>query len=223
MDNVVRFKQLDYNNPNDTVQLSEILDRYLANESEKKYPVYDYFNQIETVEKIKNWFKIWNNSDFIIVGRYNNDILDQIIVTAKLGLLYNRPNANIFPYWFVFLLYADNAGWRYARDDLHGIHDYCSCIYEMSHYTKFYTVQKLPRSITEDSDVNKIVTDIISKRMPYNERYIPMIENIFSTQQDIENYNFPALKMLLPRKIMKPVMLMSMTLRANLALRTKLF
>jgi hypothetical protein len=86
--------------------------------------------------------------------------------------------------------------------------------FEKQQYTKGFIVIKAPKKalrITDSVQAKDYALNVFSQTIPAV-KYDFMIEKIFTSQKDLDNYKFTALKPILPRRFIRPVMLMSLDL-----------
>lgn len=204
---------LDKNNKNDVLSLKEILDHYVKSEIKKKNSVY----HIDDVSA----FTTWINTNFItedskniaVYGRFIDGVLNNILVGYKIELTWGRGEIkDIMPHWCMGLIYYKVRSWKIPKSDIGSMSiDFCRYFQDQG-YNKFYMVIKQPAILKTGIDHISYFEDHFKKMIP-SDNYIPVIENFFNSQDDLDNYrHFYTHSRILPKTFVKPIMLISFTL-----------
>lgn len=209
------IRALDPNNPEDVIHLRNILDKYLIDESIKVNPVY----VLEDLKTLAEWltqkFTTVPSSDFIVSARFTDDNIDQIMIGYKIEIAWGKTKAeDTFPYWVLGLWYKTDASWKSPYDDIHSIEKLMLEHFEKQKYTKGYFVVRAPNKVvkmTDSKQAKDYALNIFSQTVPAL-KYDFMIEKVFANQSAIDNYKFRAIKAIIPRHCLKPIMLMSLDL-----------
>lgn len=193
--------------------LESILESYKQDELNQANPVYD----VEYLVKFSNWllnnFKTINNDDFVIAANFHEGELIQIMVGYKFEIgwgQYEAHNGN--PYWYVGLAYFKDKRWRPSGSHIINLGLVLGAHFERQGYYKFYTVRKMPPRLKSYDQIRKYLDSEPFKESYKIVRYNSDVEKVFYTNTDLENFTFSSFKVLLPRKIYRPVMLLSFTL-----------
>lgn len=205
---------LDHNNQDDLLQLESILQDYLLGEQDKSKPVYSYEDQLLIVEWIKNKFKTCDSKDFVITGQFNNDYLERIFVAYKLEVIWGITES-FWPYWSVGLVYFRKQSWGTPAENILTMEKLAVDHFENQKLNKGFMVIKAPQGLVKMQDYSKadqFIEKVFTKTIP-GIRHDFVIEHIFRTQQDLENYQFKAIKTILPKRILSPIVLLSFTLK----------
>jgi hypothetical protein len=208
-------KLLDPTNSDDVENLKQILDSYLENESNQINPVYVYDDMLTFINWLKEKFLVIPTSDLVISAHFTNDIIDQVMIGYKLEIAWGKLIAeDTFPYWALALWYKKDASWKSPYDDIHTIEKLMLEHFEKQKYTKGFFVVKAPNKvlrITDSAQAKDYALNIFSETVPAL-KYDFMIEKIFRTQKDLDNYKFRAIKAMMPKHCLRPIMLMSLDL-----------
>lgn len=209
------IRVLDPNIPEDATHLQIILDKYLADESAKVNPVYILDDLKVLVSWLKQKFISVPSSDFIVSARFTDDTIDQIMIGYKIEIAWEKPKAeDTFPYWVLGLWYKADASWKSPYDDIHSIEKLMLEHFEKQKFTKGYFIVRAPNKVVKMTDsvqIKDYALNVFSQTVPAL-KYDFMIEKIFANQSAIDNYKFRALKAIVPRHCLKPIMLMSLDL-----------
>jgi hypothetical protein len=209
------IRALDPNNPKDIIHLENILDKYLADESTKVNPVY----MLDDLKVLAIWlnqkFVSVPSSDFIVSARFTDNTIDQIMIGYKIEIAWEKPKAeDTLPYWVLGLWYKTDAIWKSPYDDIHTIEKLMLEHFEKQKYTKGFFVVRAPNKVVKMTDATQVkdyALNIFSQTVP-SLKYDFMIEKVFANQSAIDNYKFRALKAIIPKHCLKPIMLMSLDL-----------
>ena len=211
-----QIRLLDNTIENDVVQLQLILNNFLENEKNKISPVYNHSGLVNFVSWIKSSFLRQNTKDFVIAARFYNSEIDQVYVAYKLEATWGKPQVeNVLPFWVLGLMYFKNTEWKSPSDQILNLEKLVLDHFEKQKYTTGHIVLKAPKgllNLPDNASAITYVNEVLKKTLP-GFRYDFLIEHVFRTQNDIDNYNFAAFKSILPKRICKPVMLISLTLK----------
>jgi hypothetical protein len=208
-------RALNPTNPADFENLKKILDSYLETEKNKVHPVYIYEDIVTFVDWMKSSFLEKDMADFVISARFSDLEIDQVYVAYKLEAAWNRPMSTVVPYWVVGLMYFKNKEWKSPSDQILNLEKLVLDHFEKQKYTTGHIVIKAPSgmlNLSDSSTINKYINTVLRKTLPAY-RYDFSIENIFKNQEDLDNYKFSAFKAMLPKRILKPVVLLSFKLK----------
>jgi hypothetical protein len=207
---------LDNTNESDIAQLGFILDSFLETEKNKIQPVYVYEDSARFVQWIKISFLQQNKEDFVISARFYNSEIDQVYVAYKLEATWGKPVIeNVLPFWILGLMYFKNAEWKSPADQILNLEKLVLDHFEKQKYTTGHIVLKAPKgllNLPSSMPTSTYITEVLKKTLP-GFRYDFTVEHVFRTQEDIDNFKFAAFKIILPKRIRKPVMLISLTLK----------
>jgi hypothetical protein len=209
------YKLLDPNDLADVEHFNQILIQYVEHESIAPNPIYYY----EDIKKFADWlrqlFLEVSPKDFVVSARFTDGQIDEIMVGYKIEIAWHRKKAeDVLPYWVVGLWYKTSSSWKSPHDDFFSIEKLMLEQFEGQQYTKGFIVIKATKKalrITESSHAKDYALNIFSKTIPAV-KYDFIIEKIFNSQEDIDNYKFKAFKNIIPKRFIRPVMLMSLDL-----------
>jgi hypothetical protein len=201
----------------DHSQLSKLMEEYV--ESATKI-----LNRADHATWLKKQFKEHKRKDFMISAKFEDDEIVSILVGYKLEVKWGRSTEHItdvFPYWYMGLLYFKNKQWRSPLYNISELSDILVRNFERQGYYKMYMVKKTPHIISSLEDANLYSkSENWLKLTPGLDRYTTTIEKIFNTQKDIDDFKrFTALSSIIPLSINKSVMLLSLTLNPNTPLK----
>lgn len=209
------YKLLDPNDIVDVEHFNQILIQYVENESIAPNPIYLYEDMIRFADWLRQQFLDVSPKDFVVSARFTNEQLDEIMVGYKIEISWYRTKAeDVLPYWVVGLWYKKQSSWKSPHDDFFSIEKLMLEQFEGQQYTKGFIVIKAPKKalrITDSVQAKDYALNVFSQTIPAV-KYDFMIEKIFTSQQDLDNYKFKALKPLIPKHFIRPVMLMSLDL-----------
>lgn len=206
------IRLLESSNPNDATQLQCVLESYKQDVLSHKNPIYLAENLHSHADWILSSFSKRPQTDFAICGEFDDERLVSVLVGYKLEVSWGREAmVEAIPHWVMGLLYFQNQQWRSPAAVFQQLADQLARNFEAQGYTKFYTVQKLPTRLLKTKDpTGYFSADGYFKTLAFT-RYLFTLENVFMTQTEIEGYAFRSLKCILPRMILRPVMLISAT------------
>jgi hypothetical protein len=197
----------------DIHQLDEILAHYKQNELAHPNPIYLTDNLLNHADWIRRQFLVCPANIFKIAGKFVNNELVQISVGYSIALTWHRNDGNeLLPYWSVGLLYFKYRSWKSPAVPFQALACVINSAFEQDGYTKFYTVQKLQNRMLREKNVNDYFSNGKFFKTLLFLRYSVQVEHIFNTQADIDNYPFRLIKQLLPRAILRPIVLISATI-----------
>lgn len=212
--NIIVNRFLDPNNPEDIIQLKSILGDYLTGEQHKSKPVYMFEDQQLLVEWIQHKFKISEQKDFVITGQFVGGILERIFVACKLEVAWGI-SESYWPYWYVVLVYFRKQEWKAPAEQILSIEKLAVDHFEDQKLSKGFMVIKAPQGLLKMQDYSKadqFIEKVFTKTIP-GIKHDFVIEHIFRSQKDIDNYQFKAMKIVLPKRILSPIVLLSFTLK----------
>lgn len=209
------YKLLDPINLDDIESLNKILIQYVEHEAISPNPIYYY----EDIKRFADWlrqlFLEISPKDFVVSARFNDGQIDEIIIGYKIEIAWHRKKAeDVLPYWVVGLWYKTSSSWKSPHNDFFSIEKLMLEQFEGQQYTKGFIVIKATKKalrITESSHAKDYALNIFSKTIPAVKHDF-IIEKIFTSQEDIDNYKFKAFKNIIPKRFIRPVMLMSFDL-----------
>ena len=209
------YKLLDPTDLTDVEQFNQILNQYVEHESISPNPIYFY----EDIKRFTNWlrqlFLEISPKDFVVSARFNDGQIDEIMIGYKIEIAwYRKKTEDVLPYYVVGLWYKTSSSWKSPHDDFFSIEKLMLEQFESQQYTKGFIVIKAPKKalrITESSQAKDYALNVFSKTIPAVKHDF-IIEKIFTSQEDIDNYKFKAFKNIIPKRFIRPVMLMSFDL-----------
>lgn len=207
---------LTNDNENDVQQLNLILDNFLESEKNKVQPIYVYEDSVRFITWVKSSFIEKDIKDFVVAGRFFGNEMDQVYVAYKIETTWNRSVVNdVLPYWTLGLMYFKNTTWRSPADQILNLEKLVIDHFENQHYTTGHVLMKAPKGLLKLSDsatIHKYIDNVLKKTLPAY-RYDYTIENVFRSQVDIDRYKFSVFKSILPKRILKPAVLISFKLK----------
>lgn len=209
------YKLLDPTDLDDVEHFNQILIQYVERESIAPNPIYYY----EDIKKFADWlrqlFLDVSPKDFVVSARFNDGQIDEIMIGYKIEIAwYRKKTEDVLPYYVVGLWYKTSSSWKSPHDDFFSIEKLMLEQFESQQYTKGFIVIKAPKKalrITESSQAKDYALNVFSKTIPAVKHDF-IIEKIFTSQEDIDNYKFKAFKNIIPKRFIRPVMLMSFDL-----------
>lgn len=208
-------RALDPSDPSDLDSFNQILNSYLEHEPKQANPIYLYDDMLAFSNWLKEKFRTIPMSDFIVSARFTNDVIDQVMIGYKLEIAWGRQVAeDIMPYWVLGLWYKKETEWKSPYDDIYTIEKLMLEHFEKQKYTKGFIILKAPNKVlrmTDSAQAKDYALNVFSQTVPAL-KYDFMIEKIFKNQKDLDNYKFRALKAIIPKHCLRPIMLMSLDL-----------
>jgi hypothetical protein len=209
------YKLLDPTDLTDVEQFNQILNQYVEHESISPNPIYLYEHMIRFSNWLRKQFLDVSTKDFVVSARFTDGHIDEIMVGYKIEIAWYRTTVeDVLPYWVVGLWYKKQGSWKSPYDEFFSIEKLLLEHFEKQQYTKGFIVIKAPKKalrITDSVQAKDYALNVFSQTIPAV-KYDFMIEKIFTSQKDLDNYKFTALKPILPRRFIRPVMLMSLDL-----------
>jgi hypothetical protein len=206
---------LDPSNLNDIDSLNQILDSYLEHETAQPNPIYQYDDMLALTNWLKEKFRTISMDDFVVSARFTDGQIDEIMIGYKIEICWGKEVAeDVMPYWVLGLWYKKDTEWKSPYEDIHTIEKLMLEHFEKQKYTKGFFVLKAPNKIlrmTDLSQAKEYALNIFSQTVPAL-KYDFMIEKVFRNQKDLDNYKFRALKAIMPKHCLRPIMLMSLDL-----------
>lgn len=205
---------LDKTNSDDVVALSDILEFYQKSESVRRHTVYSIVDTTNFIQWIKYQFSIRSSADFAVYGRFEDGELINILIGYKFEISWGREViSNIIPYWCVGLIFYKRKSWTNPKDNIGSMSiDFCRH-FQNQGYTKFFMIIKQPKILQSIATEGSYFDDHFKKMIPVN-NYTPVIENLFTTQEELDAFRrFSTHSCLLPKIIVRPIMLISFTLK----------
>lgn len=207
---------LTNDNENDIQQLNLILDSFLESEKNKVQSMYVYEDSVRFITWVKYSFIKRNIKDFVVAGRFFGNEMDQVYVAYKIETAWNKPVIeDVLPYWALGLMYFKNTAWKSPADQILNLEKLVIDHFENQHYTTGHILLKAPKGLLKLSDsieIDKYINSVLKKTLPAY-RYDYTIENVFRNQDDIDKYKFSVFKSILPKRILKPAVLLSLKLK----------
>lgn len=209
------YKLLDPTDLTDVEQFNQILNQYVEHESISPNPIYLYEHMIRFSNWLRKQFLDVSTKNFVVSARFTDGHIDEIMVGYKIEIAWYRTTVeDVLPYWVVGLWYKKQGSWKSPYDEFFSIEKLLLEHFEKQQYTKGFIVIKAPKKalrITDSVQAKDYALNVFSQTIPAV-KYDFMIEKIFTSQKDLDNYKFTALKPILPRRFIRPVMLMSLDL-----------
>jgi hypothetical protein len=217
------YRQLYYKLSDDNIQFNNMLIHYLNFEKNRLKPIYD-FNYVKSlVEWFKDKFEKCDPKDFVVIGRFDQFELTEIYIAYKIKISYNRNDVDdLFPYYVSGFVYYKEKKLLSPHDSLQNLSFMAAKIFEKQGFVKSFLVTKAPIILLKNNlDENKLYR-ILNNIWPNPLNRVNLnIEGIFRDQNEIDKYNFKGIYSILPKKIIKPVVLCSWILRPNEILKNK--
>ena len=223
---MITIRPLDSSNPDDHVQLEILLNDYIDTSTKTHNRTYNSKNAPGYANWLKEQFKHHVIEDFIIYGKFENNILYSIIVGYKLEVRWGKKTheiTNTLPYWCFGLVYFKNTEWNSPSARFGELTNGLVRNFEKQGYYKIYMVKKTPYKVHVLEDVTTYVKlESWLKLLPGLDRYSTTIEKIFFTQQDVDDFKkkFKAISSIIPPEINKSIMLLSFVLKPNTPFKT---
>lgn len=209
------YKLLDPADLDDVEHFNQILNQYLEHESISPNPIYLHEHLIRFSNWLRRVFVEFSPNDFVVSARFTDGHIDEIMVGYKIEIAWYKTTVeDVLPYWVVGLWYKKQGSWKSPYNEFFSIEKLLLEHFEKQQYTKGFLVIKAPKKvlrIKESSQAKDYALNVFSQTIPAV-KYDFMIEKIFTSQKDLDNYKFTALKPILPRRFIRPVMLMSLDL-----------
>jgi len=200
----------------DITQLLAILDECAEFQKDKPNPLYFYEDMCEFTEWLKKQFIHRNQDDFVVSGLFENNILIQIIVGYKIEIAWHKTKIeNDLPFYVVGLVYFKNGDWKVPREDISNLDELVTDHFEKQGYTEGYMTIKAPNFVVRNNDgakINKFMNEVFIKTFKESKHNF-FIEKIFRTNEDLMAYDFRGMKALLPKRIKRPLFLLSFKLK----------
>ena len=209
------YKLLDPTRLDDIESLDKILIQYVEHESISHNPIYYYEDITKFADWLRQLFLEISPKDFVVSARFTDGQIDEIMIGYKIEIAWHRKKAeDVLPYWVVGLWYKKHSFWKSPYNEFFSIEKLMLEHFEKQQYTKGFIVIKAPKKalrITESAQAKDYALNVFSKTIPAV-KYDFIIEKIFTSQEDIDNYKFKAFKNIIPKRFIRPVMLMSLDL-----------
>lgn len=207
-------RKLDPKNDHDKKSFFELVDIYLEFERTSPRRVY-HFDYIQKFgEWAKHSFEHCNQNDFLVTGRYTDDVLDQFLISYNIKLAFGLSH-NTFPYWCLSQMYFREKTWGYPRESITQLSDIAIEHFENQGFKKMFTIVKAPKKVQTAADIEEYLTVNVLKTFAPADRYTVNIEEIFFNQEQIENYGFSAIRAIVPKMIVRPIILISWNMKPN--------
>jgi hypothetical protein len=201
--------------PSDVTQFSEIVDEYATFQRDKPNALYCYESMTDFTIWLKKQFLIRGTEDFVIAGLFYNGSLIKVICGYKLEVAWNKPVVeNVIPYYVIGLLYFKERSWKIPTNDITALDEMITSHFESRGFSTGFMTVKAPKNIistTNGVTINKHINEIFVKTWGGNHNYY--VEKIFRTQKDIDEYKFRAFKVLVPKRLKRPLLLLTFKLK----------
>ena len=213
---MIEKRILDKLNYTDVLQFSELVDEYAELQKDKPNPLYFYEDMKDYVTWLKKQFESRDSKDFVIAGLFNDEKLIQIIVGYKIEVAWHKETIeDTMPFYVIGLMHFKESSWRVPEEDISNLDELISENFERQGFTTGFITIKAPSFFIKNTklvDINRYVNNVFVKTFGSNTHDF-FVENVFRTQEDLETYKFRALKALLPKKIRRPIALLSFELK----------
>lgn len=217
------IRQLDPSSEKDYAQFKDILDHHVKFGQEMNNRAYDP----DGLPRVKEWmleqFKIHSTNDFVVIGKFIDDVLMNIMVGYKFTVRWGRKpgdNLDALPYWIYGLVYFRDKHWMMPiHDSMSELSRPLSAVFERQNYYKIFLIKKAPNfllnlGVAEQHEYFQ--SDRWKKQFPGFTRYTTIVERLLKNNDDIQDFiKFSAFETIVPKKINKPIMLVSLTLKPN--------
>jgi hypothetical protein len=202
--------------PSDVTQFSEIVDEYATFQRDKPNALYFYEGMTEYTTWLKKQFIDRTVNDFIIAGLFNNNRLVQILVGYKIEVAWNKITIeDTFPFYVIGLMHFKESSWRVPKEDISNLDELISENFERQGFTTGFITIKAPSFFIKNTklvDINRYVNNVFVKTFGSNTHDF-FVENVFRTQEDLETYKFKAFRVLLPKKLKRPLALLTFEIK----------
>lgn len=202
--------------PSDVLQFSEIVDEYAKFQRDKPNSLYFYEDMHEYTVWLKNQFIHLDTKDFIVAGLFEDNKLMQIIVGYKIEVAWHKPIVeDTTPYYVIGLMYFRNVSWRLPGENIDSLGEYISNHFEKQGYTTGFLTVKAPNFVIKNTNgvaITKYINEVFTKTF-YANTHNYYVEVVCRTPADLLAYKFRAFKALLPKRIKRPVILLSFKLK----------
>lgn len=197
----------------------EILDEYCCFQKNNLNPVMFYEDQKVYCEWLKDEFLKRDTKDFIAVGLYEEDQLIQIMIGYKIEVAWCKEIIeDTLPFYVIGLTYFRDHSWRIPGSKIVDLDEIITTHFEQQEFTKgFMTIKasNFLKKITSGVNLTDYINTNFTKTFKQNRHYF-YVEKIFREQKDLDSYRFRALKALLPKRIKRPIVLLSFDVKPEL-------
>ena len=199
----------------DVLQFSELLDEYTELQKDSPNPIYFYEDMQNYTTWAKHQFENRNVKDFVVAGVFDDEKLIQIMVGYKIEVAWHKSVVeDTIPYYAIGLTYFKQRYWRVPEKDISNLDELISSHFENQGFTTGFMTVKAPAFIIKNKrplDVNKYIDTVFIKTFGSNTHNF-FVEHVFRTNSDLETYKFRSFKALLPKRIKRPIVLVSFKL-----------
>lgn len=206
---------LDKKSESDIQQLDAILEDYINFLLTTPNSLYYGEDQRHYCVWIKQQFLIRGTEDFVIAGLFYNGSLIKVICGYKLEVAWNKPVVeNVIPYYVIGLLYFKERNWKIPTNDITALDEMITSHFESRGFSTGFMTVKAPKNIistTNGITINKHINEIFVKTWGGNHNYY--VEKIFRTQKDVDEYKFSAFRVLFPKRLKRPLLLLTFKLK----------
>jgi hypothetical protein len=199
----------------DVLQFSELLNEYTELQKDSSNPIYFYEDMQSYATWLKHQFENRNVKDFVVAGIFDDEQLIQIMVGYKIEVAWHKPVVeDTMPYYAIGLTYFKQRCWRVPEKDISNLDKIISKHFEDQGFTTGFITIKAPAYIIKTSnpvDINRYIDSVFIKTFGNNTHNF-FVERVFRTNDELQAYKFRAFKALLPRRIKRPIVLLSFEL-----------
>lgn len=195
---------------------SSMLDEYLNFLKTTTNPLYDYKDAELFCDWLKLQFKIRNKNDLIAIGSFEKESITKILISYKIEISWKKEIIeNVIPYYVIGLMYFKNKSLNVPAEKISELDQILTDHFERQNFNKGFMTIKAPKFIINNTNgdlIDNYINNIFTKTF-YGNRYTYQVETVIRSQEDLNKFKFKAFKSLLPKTIIKPIMLISFNLK----------
>lgn len=208
---------LEKTRESDIQQLNSILEHFTNSMLTKPNQMYHGDDMREYCNWIIKQFLIRSADDFVIAGLFYNESLIKVICGYKLEVAWGKPVIhNITNYYVIGLLYFKEQSWKIPTSDITALDEMITTHFESRGFDIGLMTVKAPRNIifiTDNKIIDKHLNEVFVKTWGEGHKYY--LEKIFRTQSDIDEYRFKLFGAAIPKRLKRPIILISFELNQN--------
>jgi hypothetical protein len=199
----------------DVLQFSELLDEYVELQKTGPNPLYFYEDMHNYAIWLKHEFENRDVKDFVVAGVFDDEKLIQIMVGYKIEVAwYKKIIEDTIPFYAIGLTYFKERQWKVPEQDISNLDKIVASHFEEQGFTTGFISIKAPAFIIKNTntvEVTKYINNVFIKTFGSNTHNFS-VERVFRTNNDLESYKFRAFRALLPKRIKRPIVLLSFEL-----------
>jgi hypothetical protein len=204
------YRLLDPDTDQDTLQ--EILSDFLAYEKSINSRNYPYEQMEKKCSFYQRAFKKENFENFAISGEFTDNKITGVAVGYTFQVAWNAPT-NPLSSWVLGLTYTKEMSSGNPNKKLNEITDALSDHFEKLYFNSFYIVARISNKINKEN-WNRYRARSIS---PYaTHRYVPYVEKLIISQEDIDNCKFTNLRTIIHPTYQRNLVILQLVLNNNL-------